>query len=189
MRKILSAEQEALKEARKRKIMVILISAVLVLSILGSYYGLENRESKGKVKHKGIVFTLGEDGWHFSVFGYNFVTAYNPLETENISILIKMNINDYAGNPLYFSDNSEYGGISEIERNLYSAVSRMQFACYTENCTEYAVKNCTDNLVVIQESKDNETFIKQEENCIFISAPSNEILKACDRFLFKILGL
>jgi len=189
MREISSEEQRALKEARKRKIMVIVIGIILVLSILGSYYGLSEERNTKKIEYKGINFVLEEDGWHFSISGYEFSTFYNPLETENISIAIQNDINNYAGMPLYFSDDSLHEGIGEIEKNLYDLVSRAQFACFTENCTQYAVKNCTDNIIIIQESKNNETFIKQEENCIFITAPSNEILMACDRFLFKILGL
>jgi len=189
MREIGSEKQRALKEARKRKIMVIVIGIILVFSILGSYYGLSDEGNEEKITYKGIDFELQENGWYSSISGYEFSTFYNPLETENISIAIQNDINNYAGMPLYFSDDSLHEGIGEIEKNLYALVSRSQFACFTENCTQYAVKNCTDNLIIIQESKNNETFIKQEENCIFITAPNNEILRACDRFLFKIIGL
>lgn len=188
MREIGSVEQKVLRETRKRKIMVIAIAVILIFSVLGSYYGLSSEGKENKIEYRGVDFVQQEDGWHFEISGYGFVTFYNPLETENISIVMQNDINNYVGKPLYFSDDSVREGIGEIEKNLYPIVSRTQFACYTENCTQYVVKNCTDNIIIIQESSDNKTFIKQEENCIFITSPSNEILMASDRFLFKILG-
>jgi len=64
--------------------------------------------------------------------------------------------------------------------------AKISFACLDENCTEdWPVKNCTSNLIVIEESdKDSVT---EQENCVFISA--NDTIKGADTFLYRILGI
>ena len=184
----MSPEERAAKETKQRRIIVIIISVVMILSTLGYSLGGFGGGSKNKIKYKGITFELQEDGWHFALSGIDFVTIYNPLETENVSTAIFRTANDYAGKPLYYSDDSSIEGVQEINNNLGKIISRIQPTCMTANCTEFVRKNCTsDNIMIIKQG--NETFINQKENCIFIYAIPGEMTRASDKFLFRILGL
>jgi len=184
----MSPEQRAVKETRNRRVIVIIIAVVMILSTLGYSLGGLGKGSKTKIEHKGVVFELQEDGWHFTLSGIDFVTMYNPLESENVSSPIFRSANDYAGKPLYYSDDSSIEGIQEIAKNLDKIITRIQPTCMTANCTEFVRKNCTsDNVMIIRQG--NETFINQKENCIFIYAMPGEMIRASDKFLFKILGI
>jgi hypothetical protein len=194
MKKIASKEEKEKSESRKRRIIVIAVGVIMVLSTLGYSFmsfgrgGEQGRKTKSS--YRGIDFNLGEYGWNFEVQGLQFITQYLPEDTENISASIFINAQDYYGKPLYFSYESLQEGVREIESNLNGIASRMQYACLYENCSQYAIKNCTsDNIIIIQESKENETFISQEDNCVTISASLGEIARASDRFLYKILGI
>jgi hypothetical protein len=191
MRELTSPEQRATQDLKKRRTIVWIIAGIMILSTLGYSIGSfgKSGSSQNKVDYKGITFELQSDGWHFSLSGINFITAYNPLETANISAAsLTGTANQYAGQPLYFSDDSQMDGEREIMINLQNIVSRTQPSCFTENCTQYAIKNCTkDNIIIIRTS--NETFINQKENCIFIYSSPGEMLKASDKFLFRILGI
>ncbi|MEM2933068.1 MAG: hypothetical protein QW622_02580 [Candidatus Pacearchaeota archaeon] len=192
IKRIMSKEEKEKIESKKRKTIVIVMTIIMVLSSLGYVFMSQNRERTGKTKmnYNGIDFNLREDGWHFQIEGLDFVTIYSPKDTENISAAIFLNAWDYYGKPLYFSRDSPQEGIIEIEKNLNRIASRMQYACLDENCSEFAVKNCSsDNIIVIKESEKNETFISQEDNCIVINALPSEIVRASDKFLYKILGL
>ena len=69
-------------------------------------------------------------------------------------------------------------------------VQRIQPACLDKECDEdenLAVKNCTDNFIIIK--KDDVSKIEQEDNCVFISAPQENLTRITDEFLFKILSI
>lgn len=191
MQKIISKEEKEKSESKKRRIIVIIVSAIMLLSTLGySFMSFGGKGNKNRVNYKGIEFNLNEYGWNFEIQGFSFLTSYLPGETENISINIIATAQDYYQKPLYFSLDSQQEGIREIETNLNPIVSRMQYACLEENCTEYAIKNCSvDNIITITSNDKNESFISQEGKCISISASNGEMARASDRFLFKILGL
>lgn len=194
MRKIVSQSDKEKSESRKRRIIVIVISILMLVSVIGygfmSFGRSSDRNINTKEEYKGVEFELFEDGWHFSVGGLNFVTQYLPQETANISDFVTVNINNYAYQPLYFSAESLNAGVREIETNLFSVASRVQYACLEENeeCEEFPIKNCSsDNIIMIKQ--DNETFISQEENCIILYTASGDVLRASDAFVYRIIGL
>jgi len=194
MQRIISREEKEKTEGRKRRTIVIIVGVIMILSTLGYSFMSFGRggEQGGKTKssYKGTEFKLDEYGWNFEIQGLEFVTQYLPEDTENISANIFINAQDYYGKPLYFAYESLQEGVREIESNLNEIASRMQYACLDENCSQYAIKNCTvDNIIIIKQGEENETFISQGDNCIIISAQSNEIVRASDRFLYKIFGI
>jgi hypothetical protein len=116
-----------------------------------------------------------------------FLTQYLPEDAANITVNISLTAQDYLDQPVYFTTDSLTEGIREVETNLYNIAFRMQYACLTENCSEYAIKNCTEDYIIsIKEA--NETFISQEDKCINIEARQGEVIRASDRFLYKIFG-
>jgi hypothetical protein len=49
------------------------------------------------------------------------------------------------------------------------------------------IKTCEDNFIIIKEN--NFTNIIQEDNCVFIQGPSENLTMVSDEFLFHILGV
>lgn len=186
MREILSKEELEKKESRNRTIITIIIIVILAFSTAG--YSLMQRQgssSSTTEKYKGYQFSLADDGlWHFIVNNQEYATQFTPKSTENISFSLKSI--SYANKPLYFSYDSDSRAVSELVRNLKGA-QRSQFVC-TDNCTEdLPIKDCTNNVITIK--IENTTLIKQENNCVYISANSEDIIRASDAFIFKILGI
>jgi len=187
MRKIVSQKEKEQSEAKKSRIIVIIVSTILLFSILGYSFKGFNTDNNEKKTYGNLEFELTQNGWQFNVEGMSFIMQYLPEETMNISANMTLNVQDYVNQPLYFSTESLQEGIRELEGNMYNFVFRMQYACLSENCTEYAIKNCTnDKIIVIKEA--NETFISQEDNCITIHTALEETVRASDRFLYKIFG-
>jgi hypothetical protein len=193
MKKIETAGEKEKREARNRLIIGIILVGIMVLSTAG-YAFFSNERTNGSTNngesldYNGLIFEKGNDGyWHTAIQGYNFSFSFNPKETENISGYIFLKLNSYANKPLYFSSGSNALGIGEITRNIGNFVERVQYVCVS-NCSEdLPVKNCSDNIISIEDS--NETSIKQEENCSYILARYDDVLKASDKFIFKILGI
>ena len=66
---------------------------------------------------------------------------------------------------------------------------RIQPACLDESECEggWPVKTCKDNFIIIRNS--NYTNIIQEDNCVFINGPEENLTQITDEFLFKIIGV
>lgn len=188
MRAIVTKEEREGKERRNKTIIGIILVGIMIFSTAGfAFNSLRgNGEEAEKINYNGLEFALKEDGlWHFNIQEQEFATEYNPIDTENISIPVYANLQNYLGKPLYFSFNSRNEGINEITRNIGRYVERTQKVCITECEEDLPVKNCTDNIIIIE--KRNETLINQEENCIYIL--SDDVVKAGDAFVFKLLGI
>jgi hypothetical protein len=203
MRRLISKHEEE----KKKKLNQFLVGGVLVfimlMSVLGfSLRGRENAETKNKIIYNGIEFRKQNNFWFADINGLEFAFSYNPQQTENISATFFLNVNNLYAKPLYiYSENTETE--LEIYRNLDQIVLRRQYACLEgENCTEsWPNKTCEDNFIIIKEIKEAEkgengedakeikTEIKQEDNCIFIQGKREDLLRAVDKFLFKILGI
>ena len=97
-------------------------------------------------------------------------------------------LNNYYEKPLYIS--SDYPEATyEIASNLNQITLRMQPACFNESdCgQDIPSKTCEDNFIIIEEK--NQTNIIQEENCVFIQGPQENLTQISDEFLFNILGI
>lgn len=192
MKKIITKEEKEKRETRNKVIIGLILVAIMILSTAGYAFFSSPEEKKEKIEYNGIKFTLNENGlWQFKIQDFEFLTQYNPKETENISVPILMTLNYYSGKPLYLLGESP--AKQEISRNLWDFLSRIpQEGCivkYKELCEENApIKNCSeDNIIIIKEG--NYTEIRQEDNCIFIFSPYQEQTRATDAFIFKILGV
>jgi len=192
MRKIISRKQKA-KETKQNQIIIgVVLIAIMLFGTLGYAFGGGGEENSdaNKLTYGGIEFIQDDSGyWHFNIQGYNFVTKYNPAETKDILFFNYLTINDYIGKPLYFVSESNEP-IFEIAKNLEQFVSRINEACLDKNCEkDFPIKNCSvDNIIVIKEAVDEIKEIKQEENCVFITANFEEQTRYTDAFLFRILG-
>ena len=194
MQRIITREEQAKKTKRNQLIIGIILILLMAMSTVG--YALSSRETKSdnnKIKYNGIEFIKNSDYWQFTTQGYNFITKYNPKETENVSVgFVYTKLKDYADEPLYFAGNFQEP-IFELKRNIYPFALRIQDACMQGvNCSLESLpkKNCSsDNVIVLQESYDKKESIHQEDKCIFISANIENQTIYADAFLFKILGI
>jgi len=185
----MSRDEKEKKEKRDRIVIGSVLIAILVFSTAGfAFFSVINLDKGEEREYNGIKFVVRGDGlWHFLINGQEFSTAYNPEQTKNISIEGEINLQNYYKKPLYFSHDSDEQGVSEIVRNIERYAERVQLACI-EQCEEnLPVKSCEDNVIIIKAG--NETLIKQENNCIYILGEQNELIRAGDAFIFKLLGI
>jgi hypothetical protein len=183
------------KAKNKQRFNQILVGIVLIglmfLSVLG--YALSGRfdEDAGKEKiiYNGIEFTNQNGFWVADIEGYQFIFRYNPNEVPKIYSFVNY-VNTYYNLPLYIQSIDDVA-ITEIYTNLNQFVERIQPACLNEDECEgdFPIKSCEDenNFIIIQES--NITDIIQNQSCVFIQGPKEDLVEITDEFLFKILGI
>ncbi len=192
MQKIIKIEERGKKDMRNKTIIGLIMVGIMIMSVAG-YAFFQNGKGGGgesKMEYNGTKFQVKEDGlWHFQVNGEDFSTLNNPKDTENITspASINLNLQDYNGKPLYFSYDSDIQGIGEIARNLERYALRLQKVCIDACEEDLPVKNCSDNIIIIKQG--NDTSIRKEDNCVYITAKGEDIAKAGDVFVFKITGI
>jgi hypothetical protein len=195
MRKIKTKEEQERK--RKRNMIIMGVVLILIMGLSTIEYSINretttNTDNSKKISYNGITFSKQSGYWFFNYGGYQFSTVYNPKETEDISFIMKANLQTYSGKPLYFvGDYPE--SFSEINKNLNRFVLREQMACILgENCSEeLPIKNCSeDNLIIIKEPIGNENEkIYQNKSCVFIISSYSNQTRYIDSFLFNVLGI
>ncbi len=193
MRKILSQEEKDKKTKRNQLIIGMILIGLMLLSTAGYAFINDEETTSEKIEYHGIEFQKDNSGyWNFNMQGQNFMTFYNPQETESINFFSQSSLQNYADKPLYFE--SEFiEPNTEISRNLNSFVLRFNKACLSNNCSDNSpVKNCSlDNVIIIKDLDENNKLenIYQQENCVFITASAENQTRYADIFLFRILGI
>ena len=188
MRKLKSKGSEAKKQKRNQ----ITIGVILIFVMFGSVFGVivgsfGSKEGNSKIEYNGFKFIKQSNLWILQISDFDFTFKYNPNEVEKIDSELKY-LNHYYDKPLYISsENNE--ATYEIASNLDQITLRMQNACLNEtNCKEdLPLKTCEDNFIIIEEK--NQTSIIQEDNCVFIQGPKENLTMISDEFLFHILGI
>ncbi|MEK6925796.1 MAG: hypothetical protein AABW50_00810 [Nanoarchaeota archaeon] len=189
VRRIISKEEEHKKKRRNQFIVGGVLVLLMVLSTLGyAFQGNPSTQNTSEeVIYNGYKFVPQSGFWVLQMGDFLFRFSYNPQQTENILGEFKL-VNNYAGKPLYIS--SEDGlAESEIYANLDQVILRRQYACLEgENCTGgLPTKNCNDNFIIIKE--DDISGIVQENNCVFIYGPRDNLVQLTDSFIYKIIGV
>src|SRR4030042_3571812 len=185
MRKIISPEKQKSKERFNQLIVGLVLIFLMMLSVLGySLNSKDEEEISKKILYNGYEFNEVNGFWVLNAGQFKFIFNYNPEEVSKSYSNLSY-IDTYYDKPLYFySENSE--ATSEIYVNLNQFVQRFQPACLNDsNCTgNYPVKDCSSNFIIIK--IDNSSSIEQNQSCVFIQGPEEEIVKLTDEFLFKI---
>ncbi|MCX6749700.1 MAG: hypothetical protein NTW17_03080 [Candidatus Pacearchaeota archaeon] len=189
MRRLVSKEDEAGKRKRNRIIAGVVLAVVMILSTIGfAFQGRSDNASTGnqsesEIDYNGFKFINQNGLW---ILG-NFVFRYNPNEVENIGTGIKP-LSNYQGKPAYIYSEDEEAEI-EVAGNIGLVAQRVQKACSKEmNCTEdIPVKTCSDNFIIIKES--DITSIVQNNSCVLIKGPKENLTSIADGFLFKALEI
>ncbi len=188
-KRLLSAKDKKSKDRFNQLLIGLVLIFIMFLSVLG--YALsgnqDEKSDNGKVVYNGLEFVNQNGYWTTSLENFQFNFKYNPNEVEVIESTLNY-ANSYYDKPLYIkSDDSS--ATSEIYINLNQIVQRMQNACIDEEGCEgdLPIKDCNDNFIIIKEN--NLTSITQNESCVFINGPRENLTMIVDAFLFKILGI
>jgi len=178
-------------EAKKQKKNQITIGVILIIvmfgSVFGIFFGSWGGEESSKVDYNGFEFVKESNFWTLELGDFDFIFKYNPNEVQEIETEVKY-LNNYYGKVLYLSsENSE--ATYEIASNLDLITLRIQPACLNESVCEgnLPTKTCEDNFIIIEEK--NQTNIIQDNNCVFIQGPQENLTMISDEFLFHILGV
>ena len=178
-------------EAKKQKKNQIAIGVILIIVMFGSVFGIfvGSRGEGGisKVNYNGFKFIKENNFWTLEIGNFNFIFTYNPNEVQEIETEVKY-LNNYYGKTLYFSsENSE--ATYEIISNLDPITLRVQKACLNKSACEGDLPTitCENNFIIIEEK--NQTNIIQDNNCVFIQGPKENLTMIGDEFLFHILGI
>ena len=141
-------------------------------------------EKSGTITGKGSSSKAYNNGdkWVVDVSGGQIFFSNSPENISDIIVDTNLSLSSYYQKPLYIvSDNNLIG--NEIALSLEKYVSRVQNACYGNCTSNYPEKDCKDNLIVYNSTKEKRVY--QKENCVFI----NGDLRALDAFLYKIFGV
>ncbi len=186
MKRLVSKGERERKAKRNQIIVGIVLVFLMVLSVLGfALQGNSGNQEEDKIVYNGFEFKYIDGFWRIG----NFAFRYNPEQVPEIGFGLR-DATFYQGLPAYiYSENGETE--IEIKMNLELIAERVQRACIDEQgieCSEeFPVKTCEDNFIIIKEG--NNTRIIQDNNCVYIEGPGQELTKLADQFLFKILGV
>lgn len=188
MRRILTKKQQRSKERFNQILIGLVLVFIMMLSVLG--YSLGGREDSGEretMMFNGLEFIKMNDFWVLEQGEAQFIFQYNPEEVEKIDSQVNF-FNSYYNQPLYVYS-EDLDATSEIYRNMGPFVQRMQNACVSEeNCEgDLPIKECDSNFIIIRES--SITSITQNQSCVFIEGPKENLVRLTDEFLFKTLGI
>jgi len=193
MRKFISRQEREKRTKRKQMGIGIFLVSIMLLSTLG--YSIQSAIRSGNEEtlvYNGIEFVHTNGFWTIG----NFAFKYSPEEVPETSA----SLNDasfYEGLPLYLYSESN-DAEAEIRVNLRQIASSISDACPAEDevpGAEYdeeapiipCDEDSLDNFIIIRESPD--TKISQENNCVYIEGPEQELAMLADQFLYRILGV
>lgn len=185
------------KEKRRKKIFAVVALGLVLLIVVGLTVGtaffyvmLDDEGERGRLEYKGIEFVQQGGIWYFQFGESQYSLQYNPEETEKIGGEVEKTPSQYVNKPLYFHYESDPIVRDAVLRNI-RGIQRTQFACIDEeSCEEdYPIKNCSEDNIIITKFSENETYIKQEDNCIHIIAGEQNMTKAGSAFIYKLLGI
>lgn len=191
MRKIGSKYQKEKKRKINQWSMGLFLIFIMFFSVVGFAFSNftspeeENIDDYNNfVNYNGFEFTEQNEFWVLNQNNVNFIFRYTPNEVPKINSELK-NLNNYNEKPLYISSES-IKAESEIYTNLFQFAERIQNACLEECDENLPIKTCEDNFIIIKEGDEK---IVQDNNCVFITGKTENLIKLADGFLFKILGI
>jgi hypothetical protein len=194
MRRIQSKREEDKKHKRNQIILVV----SLIIILLGSTFGViidsfnnSGESSENQISYKGKTLFYSEGLWVFEVNENVAGLVYSPYETEDIvsNVVLSRSLESYSNVPVYIYSEDPDSYI-EIYRNIYPLAERIQDACpegYECSNKNLPSKDCTNNLIIIEEYEKNE--IVQEENCVYIRGEKESLIKISDDFVYRLYGL
>ena len=208
MRKIQTKKEHERRQRRNNIIASVVMLLVIMLGIVGYAFtgSLQNdaNTNSGIQEYNGHEFIV-QNGYWVLEENTDLAFVYGPREVPEITIEARENssingIQDYYNTPVYIAEigenSSNTAAKTELYRTLQNYAQRMQGACYLENNSETTncandlpLKECNDNLIILNKTKEDSVSIIQKDNCIFINSNEDNMTKTTDAYLYKILGI
>lgn len=179
MRKLQTKEEIEKKRKLNNIILSTLMLLILLLSTLGFAFLSNPFSSNNENNPQQDSFPSDRISFVYQGTPINLLSTYD--EIENITINITKRPQDYSGKTLYINSENQ-GALQELAINLQKFSSNIQQACYGSCEENLPEKNCTDELIIFNESLENKVY--QQDNCIFIDGD----IGAVDSFLFKLFS-
>jgi hypothetical protein len=183
MRTIETAETRKRKKKRNTMIMSIFMLVILLMGTVGFAFSFNSGDTGAIGPADGGNTGPYSDRWSYPYGDQILYFRNGPEEVADSEVNIELRINDYSGKDLYIVSSGDSRFEEEIALNLQDFVPRLQRACFGECVEDLPEKDCSDNLIIFEESTNNVAF--QDGNCIFIEGD----LKTVDAFLYKIFGV
>jgi len=183
------AQDDEKRKKRNQLYLGVALVLVMIFSIVGFGFQVQDDDPSGgnTLSYNGYSFVNSGGFWIVQIGQVQFSFLFSPQETPSVGESLNK-LNYYVNQPLYISSES-YDAQGEILRNLDGIVLRIQEACTEEEeCPgNFPIKTCEDNFIVIREG--NLTAIEQNEGCVYITGPSQDLPMITDEFLYKIIGI
>ena len=198
MQRIISNEDREKITKRNQLIMGAVLILIMIFSTMGFAFSFGvTGNLVEEFEYNGVEFVRdGNTGfWVFNVDGNEFYTIYNPEDVAEIKFVNNKKAASFSGKPVYF-----VGDPGDVFAEFYRAVSvyalRVGGACLDEDCEgDYPIKDCkVDNIVIIEEVLEVENVGLKEEivtdnNCVYIRAKPENLIRYIDAYLFDLLGV
>lgn len=183
--KIITPQEKERKDRRNKIIIGAILIGLMLLSTAGYALFSGEKTSGNKIEYNGNTFYKTANGWTTTLNGNQHDFQYLPGEVGSVKVPTEISLNNYYNKPVFLV--SDYQDANyELVINLQKYTERINRACISENCSEdLPIKTCNDTVIEIREA--NMTSILVEDNCVFIA--SDNLVKAVDAFLYKILGV
>ena len=190
MRRISSKQTEAKRRKKNQIIVSVVLIFLMFFSVFGYAFGGGSTDPNNNniIEYNGFEFQNRNGLWVLNRGDFSFIFSYNPEEINRTFPQVNT-LDNYYQKPLYLYSKNVGAG-TEIYSNLNQVVLRLQQACPEgQECENenLVTKTCEDNMIIIKES--NESLIKQENNCVLIYGPQEDIVKLTDEFLFETIGI
>src|SRR3989344_947428 len=184
MRRILSLDEIAEKEKKRKRISGIVIIALLVLSSLGFALSSVGNGGNGNSDLKE-GFSYNGQNWVYTSGSQKYYFINHPDEINTSLEGMTMSLADFASKQIYI-DSELAGGLHEVYNNLGVYAEKIKEVCYGSCDRDLPEKECSagaEPLIIIRENE-TESFV-EKDNCLFI----NGNMKTVDAFLYKVLGI
>src|SRR3989338_9038926 len=117
MRRILSLDEIAYKEKKRKRLGGIVIIALLVLSSLGFALSSVGNGGNGNSNELEDGFSYNGQNWVYSFGTQRYYFKYHPDEINTSLEGLTMGLSDFAGKQIYV-DSEISGGLQEIYNSL-----------------------------------------------------------------------
>ncbi|MEK6893164.1 MAG: hypothetical protein AABX07_03080 [Nanoarchaeota archaeon] len=181
MRRIETQEEKEKRQKRRTRVFGMIMLLIMVISTIGYAFITFQEDSNGSKKSAGQAQAQNFDSrWILDYNGQQMALSSSKESLANISTAIFLDINNYAGNPVYIDSGNSSIILYELASNLESYASKVLPACYGVCDLNLPEKNCSSFLIVYEKANENKVY--QQENCVFIEGD----VRAADAFLYKI---
>lgn len=197
VRKIESKAEEARKKKRNQWILGLIMVFILTGGVFGIVVSTFGNSESGNMFRDSVVidnreFVENQGYWltnnpkkQENLLG--FVYLPNQTIENNSAEISEINL-DYSDVPLYIDTNFTET-IYPIYRNFQDITLRIQRACINQDDCEgdYPIKTCEENIIIIKKSE--EISINQEDSCVYITAPEDELVKLTEEFIYRYYNI